>query len=72
MAARHKKKASWNTFRQLAETRGFKPVQIGVLMLVVRQGSVKRPPKVPRSIQLFDKTAKRPKRITNFPKSNSC
>ena len=59
MAARRKKKASWNTFRQLAKTRGLKPVQIEVLMLVARQGSVKRPPKVLGSIQLFDKTVQK-------------
>ncbi|MCH2661981.1 hypothetical protein MK163_16175, partial [bacterium] len=59
LAARRKQKASWNTFRQLTTTRGLKPVQIEVLMLVARQGSVKRPPKVLGSIQLFDKTVQK-------------
>ena len=66
LAARRKQKASWNTFRQLAKTRGLKPVQIEVLMLVARQGSVKRPPKVLGSIQLFDKTVQKAQQNYEF------
>ena len=66
MAARRKQKASWNTFRQLAKTRGLKPAQIEVLMIVARQGSVKRPRKVLGSIQLFDKTVQKAQQDYEF------
>ena len=53
--AKREKKASWNTFRQLAKTRGLTAAQIEVLSIIVRQAQIKRPPKILGTIQLLDK-----------------
>ncbi|MEE3259213.1 MAG: hypothetical protein VX293_08380 [Candidatus Latescibacterota bacterium] len=54
-AAQRKKKASWNTFRQLAKTRGLNPAQINVLLIIARKVRIKHPPKILGSIQMLDK-----------------
>lgn len=55
LARKREKKATWNTFRQLARTRGLNDAQTEVLSIVVRQARLKRPPKILGSIQLLDK-----------------
>ena len=59
IAARREQKASWNTYRQLAKTRGLNSAQIEFLVFIARQAQVKRPPKILGSIQLLDKVVQK-------------